>query len=76
MVSYLVNRSPARNRHRFYRLDVAPDLFGAWCLVRGWGRIGTRGQQKIDAFASADEARRAMARLAASKKRRGYRDGG
>lgn len=27
---------PAKNMHRFYRLDVQPDLFGAWCLVREW----------------------------------------
>ena len=30
----------ARNMHRYYRLDVQPDLFGEWCFVREWGRIG------------------------------------
>ncbi|MEK4031906.1 WGR domain-containing protein [Methylocystis sp. IM3] len=24
---------PAKNMHRFYRLDIAPDLFGRWCSV-------------------------------------------
>ncbi|GLI95336.1 WGR domain-containing protein [Methylocystis echinoides] len=31
---------PAKNMHRFYRLDIAPDLFGRWCLVAEWARIG------------------------------------
>jgi predicted DNA-binding WGR domain protein len=25
---------------RFYRLDMQPDLFGGFLLVRQWGRIG------------------------------------
>ena len=29
---------------RFYRLDVQPDLFGRWCCIREWGRIGRAGQ--------------------------------
>jgi hypothetical protein len=33
-----------RNLHRYYRLDVQPDLFGAWCVIREWGRIGRTGQ--------------------------------
>ena len=28
----------ARNMHRYYRLDVQPNLFGEWCFVREWGR--------------------------------------
>ena len=28
---------PARNMRRFYQLDVQPDLFGAWGVVREWG---------------------------------------
>jgi predicted DNA-binding WGR domain protein len=30
---------PAKRMHRFYRMAVQPDLFGAWCLIREWGRI-------------------------------------
>jgi hypothetical protein len=25
---------PARRTHRYYRMDVQPDLFGEWCLMR------------------------------------------
>lgn len=35
----LTRSDPARNMHRYYRLDVQPDLFGMWCFVREWGRI-------------------------------------
>jgi predicted DNA-binding WGR domain protein len=34
---------PARNRQRFYTLQLAPNLFGEWSLIRSWGRIGTSG---------------------------------
>jgi len=34
----------ARRMHRYYRMDVQPNLFGEWCLMREWGRIGSAGQ--------------------------------
>ena len=40
---YLERREPARNRLRFYAILVTPTLFGAWALVREWGRIGQPG---------------------------------
>jgi predicted DNA-binding WGR domain protein len=30
----LTRRDPSRNMHRYYRLDVQPDLLGAWCVIR------------------------------------------
>jgi hypothetical protein len=35
---------PAKNMHRFYRLDVQPDLFGGVLLMKEWGRIGAHGR--------------------------------
>src|SRR5947208_15669181 len=26
-------------------MDVQPDLFGQWCLMREWGRIGSTGRR-------------------------------
>ena len=34
---------PARDMRRFYRLDIEPDLFGGFLLLKQWGRIGTDG---------------------------------
>jgi len=32
----------------FYAMSIEPDLFGGSALVHRWGRIGTRGQERID----------------------------
>ena len=64
----------ARNMWRYYELAVCPTLFGEHAVVRTWGRIGAPGRSKIATFAELDEARRALKRLEASKRRRGYRD--
>lgn len=62
----------ARNMNRFYRLDVQPDLFGEWSLVREWGRIGRPGQVRLESFPSAPQAEAALKRVQAAKVSRGY----
>lgn len=62
-----------RNERRFYRLGLVIDLFGTILLRRQWGRIGTDGRCRHDAYATAAAAEDALARLAAAKLRRGYR---
>jgi predicted DNA-binding WGR domain protein len=47
-----------------------PNLFGAWSLVRSWGRIGTPGQQRIDWHDTRDAAEQACGRLVQAKQRR------
>jgi predicted DNA-binding WGR domain protein len=63
---------PSRNMRRFYRLDVQPDLFGLWLLIREWGRIGRPGRTRIVSFATIDAAQEALQRLRQVKERRGY----
>ena len=63
---------PTRNMARFYRLDVQPDLFGGWSLIREWGRIGQSGHVRVVAFRSAGEACDALRRQNRAKERRGY----
>lgn len=65
---------PARNMARFYAIAVLPTLFGTLCIVRRWGRIGSRGRERIDLFERAAEAERAFDRLLRAKRRRGYVD--
>lgn len=69
----LYRRDRERNMARFYALTLEPTLFGDVALVRQWGRIGTRGQQKIELFAELTSAEAALATLHATKLRRGYR---
>ena len=64
---------PARNMARFYSLTLQPTLFGETSLIRAWGRIGTRGREKIATFDESADADLALLRLARTKHNRGYR---
>jgi predicted DNA-binding WGR domain protein len=66
---------PARNRFRYYHLSVQPNLFGAWSLIREWGRIGSPGRVRIDLCESLADARRAFDRKRLEKQKRGYVSG-
>ena len=57
---------------RFYLLDVQPDLFGGWSLIREWGRIGRAGQVRQDPLPSQADAFAALERFRRMKERRGY----
>ena len=72
MIAHLEHREPDLNCFRFYRMDVERDLFGTWVLMRNWGRIGTRGRDRIDSFDSRAAAERARDSLSTAKTRRGY----
>ncbi len=61
-----------RNMHRYYRLDVQPDLFGQWCCVREWGRAGQAGQTRSVPYPAPDAAQAALDRLRRTKERGGY----
>jgi hypothetical protein len=40
----------AKNRYRYYRLDVLLDRFGEWCVIRARGRIGRADQIRLVRF--------------------------
>jgi predicted DNA-binding WGR domain protein len=63
---------PARNMARFYRVGVQRDLFGTWCFVRGWGRIGQGGQTRTIPCVTPAEAHAALEKQRHAKERRGY----
>lgn len=69
---HLYSRDPARNRARFYALSVERDLFGDWCLIRRWGRIGQGGRMRAERFADRRGAEAAQARATRARLRRGY----
>lgn len=62
----------AKRMHRYYRLDVQPDLFGEWCLMREWGRIGQPGQARSVPYPTPQEASAALEKQRSVKERRGY----
>lgn len=64
---------PARRQRRYYSLTLVQTLFGEWCLVRQWGRIGAAGGQTRTEFpGSFEAARAAYTALKTAKCRRGY----
>ena len=70
IVLYRINQT--QNMHRFYRLDVQRDLFGQWCLMRQWGRIGRAGRSSITVYGSPDEANQSLNTIRSRKAKRGY----
>ncbi|NKK75763.1 WGR domain-containing protein [Rhizobium leguminosarum bv. viciae] len=70
---YIERIDPSKNMARFYALSIEPNLFGGTSLVRNWGRIGSRGQQKIHVFDSEAKAVDLLLTLLRKKRARGYR---
>jgi predicted DNA-binding WGR domain protein len=74
MAIMLTRADPVRNLRRFYCLDLQPDLFGQWCVIREWGRIGSHGgQTRTVPYPTPDAAQAAMEKQRKAKMRRGYR---
>jgi predicted DNA-binding WGR domain protein len=70
MTASVPNRiAPAKRMHRFYRLDVQPDLFGQWCLMREADRIGTAWRDRSIPFPTRQEV---LGKQHGVKERRGY----
>ena len=69
---HLTHIDPSRNMHRFYRLEVQPDLFGGILLMREWGRIGAGGRVRFDYFDDQASALVELERIRLQKIRRGY----
>ncbi|ULJ82023.1 WGR domain-containing protein (plasmid) [Rhizobium sp. C104] len=70
---YIERIDPSKNMARFYALSIEPNLFGGTSLVRSWGHIGSRGQQKINIFDSEAKAVDLLLTLLRRKRSRGYR---
>ena len=77
MSSVTLHRTDStRNMRRYYRLDVQQDLFGQWCCVREWGRIGAAGQTRSVPYPTPAAAEAALDRQRHAKERRGYQPEG
>lgn len=61
------------NMARFYTIEVSKDLFGHLWLERRWGRIGSRGQMKVEHLQSAEAIAKRIEALVQQKTNRGYR---
>ena len=68
----LTRNDTASNARRFYRMEIMPDLFGDWSLVREWGRIGEPGQVRVDWYDNEGAAKDAGFDIQMQKAKRGY----
>ena len=62
----------AKRMHRFYRMEIQPDLFGEWCLMREWGGIGSTGKMRSAPFSTSHEAETALQLQRSAKEQREY----
>jgi predicted DNA-binding WGR domain protein len=69
----LVRIDEQHNMARFYKLDIQPNLFGSWSLVREWGRIGRAGRVCVESYKTRGIADQALIAKWAEKRKRGYR---
>lgn len=57
---------------RYYQLHLTEDLFGRWCCVRSWGRIGRRGRSIEQTFETQEDAALEIDKWFSAKRKRGY----
>ncbi|MEC7962915.1 MAG: WGR domain-containing protein [Pseudomonadota bacterium] len=74
MTCCLLYRSSEQNfRPRFYRVEIAMNLFEEVSVLREWGISGGKGTSKIDIFGNLRHASEAADKARRSAMRRGYR---
>jgi predicted DNA-binding WGR domain protein len=57
---------------RYYKIEILPNLFGEWVLVRSYGSIKSRPRMKAEVFEKIDYAQAAFERLLGMKMKKGY----
>jgi predicted DNA-binding WGR domain protein len=70
----LYRHDPEQGRARFFSLMIERDLFGTIRLVRNWGAVGFKGQEKADIYPDEAEASRALEGWAETQRQKGYTD--
>lgn len=70
---YVERSNASRNMARYYAMSIEPNLFGDVCLLRKWGRIGSKGQMMVHHFGREEEAVELFLDLLRQKLTRGYR---
>lgn len=71
MLTFLLTR-PTKHVPRYYRVEVAYNLFGEYSVVREWGKAGQRGQHLLVWFSNLREACFAAEQWRKRAMRRGY----
>ncbi|WP_262300052.1 WGR domain-containing protein [Microvirga sesbaniae] len=70
----LYRRNQEQGRASFFSLMIKRDLFGTIRLVRNWGFVGAKGQEKVDILPNEAEAAQALETWATTQRHKGYAD--
>lgn len=70
----LYRRDLEQGQARFFSLMIERDLFGTIRLVRNWGAVGFKGQEKVDIYPDGAAAAQALAGWAETQRQKGYTD--
>ena len=73
-MTYLTRTDPARNMNRFYIVQVMPNLFGHWTVMREWGRRGSPGTLRLETSRRREDAQLVERRTIKRRPQHGYRD--
>lgn len=68
----LYRHDSEQGKARFFSLMIEQDLFGTIRLVRNWGLVGSKGQEKVANFSDETQAAQALEGWAAIRRRKGY----
>jgi predicted DNA-binding WGR domain protein len=71
-LAHLQRPDPDRNMARFYQVDLVPTLFGEACVLRSWGRVGTRGRTVFETCPNLQAAEASGRQTIRAKLKRGY----
>jgi predicted DNA-binding WGR domain protein len=71
-MTYLTRTDPTRNMNRFYVVQVVPNLFGDWTVMREWGRRGSPGTLRLETWRRRQDAQIAEQRTIERRLQRGY----
>lgn len=70
----LYRRDPEQGRAQFFSLMIERDLFDTIRLVRHWGYVGSKGQEKVEIFSDETQAAQALEACANAQRHKGYTD--
>jgi predicted DNA-binding WGR domain protein len=73
-MAFFTHTDPAKNRHRFYVVQLSPTLFGDWTLLREWSRSRSPGTVCMTSFDGYHEAQQAKARAIKRRLQHGYNE--
>lgn len=63
---------PEQGRARFFSLMIEQDRFGTSRLVRNWGLVGSKGQEKVEISSNETQAAQALEGWADAQRQKGF----